>query len=73
MDLVGGLGFFTGAGRGGLALVVALGWCSSVAVAVSWLLLLHSPWLVVALGSHYQGYVVVAARPGFTPHVVVPV
>ena len=73
MDLAGGLGVFPGCGRGGPTLVVALGWCSGIAVVVSWLSLSHFPWLVLAVGSHYQGHVAVIAGPGLTPSVVVPV
>ena len=73
MDLAGGLGIFPGAGGGGPALVVALGWCGGVAVALSWFSLLRSPWLALAVGSHYQGHVAVIARPGLTQSVVVPV
>ena len=73
MESVGGLGIFPGAGGGGPALVVVLGWCGGVAVAVSWLSISHSPWLALAVGSHYQGHIVVVARPGLTLPVVVPV
>ena len=71
MDLAGCLGVFPGAGKGGPALVVALGWCGGVEVAVSWLLLTHSPWLSLAVGFHFQGHVGVIARLGLTPSIVV--
>ena len=73
MDFASGLGIFRRAGRGGPALLVALGWCGSAAVAMSWFSLSYSPWLALAVGSHYQGHMVVIARPGLTPSVVVPV
>ena len=37
MDLADGLGILPGTGRVGLSLVVALGRCGGVAVAVSWI------------------------------------
>ena len=73
MDLADGLGDLPRNGRVGPSLVVALGWCGGVAVAVSWLSLLHSPWLAIAVGSHYLGQMVVIARPGLTLFVVVPI
>ena len=73
MDLADGLGVLPGTGRVGTSLVVVLGRGSGVVVALSWLSLLHSPWLAIAVGSHYSGHMVVVARPGLTPFVVVPI
>ena len=72
MDLADGLGILPRSGGGGPSLVVALGWCGGVALAVSWLSLLRPPWLALAVGSHHQGHMVIIARPKLTPFVVIP-
>ena len=73
MDLAGGPGILPGPSRAGAALVVVLGWCGGVMAVVPWLLLLHCSRLVLTVGPHYPGYVIVIAGPGLTPFVVVPV
>ena len=72
MDLADGLGILPGTGRVGPSLVVELGGGGGVAVALFWLSLPRSPRLVILVGSHYPGHVVVVTRPGLIPSVVVP-
>ena len=72
MDSAGGPGILPVRSRAGVALEVALGLCGGVTAALPWLLLSRCSRLVLTVGPHYPGYVVVVAGPGLTLPVVVP-